>query len=142
MQISPVNNTNFNGTIKPSPLLNEIRSYASKDSIARFDAMSEKIAKIDDGFIFDFSKRVKYNMNKNEVAQIFRYDIYRTNRDNTESKKVYTIEENINTYSTPESIKERKAIILDVITDFFENIFYKPEESKYPEILKLLKNTK
>ena len=140
MQISPINSCNFNGRIKPSPILEEIKSHASKESLAKFEEMSNKIASINDGLVFDFTKTKKYKMSKNEVSTIYSYNLHRTNNEN-KKELIYNIEENINTFSTPETIKQRKAGILDVITNFFENVFYaEKDSSNNPKLKEELKN--
>lgn len=142
MKILSINNcnTNFNGKIKSSPILEEIKSHASKESIAKFEEMSKKINTINDGLIFDISKTKKYKMSKNEVSTIYSYNLHRTNNEN-KKELICNIEENINTFSTPETIKQRKASILDVITNFFENVLYAEKgSSNNPKLKEELKN--
>ena len=37
--------------------------------------MAERIAKFDDGLVFDFTKTTRYKMSANEVATIFNYNL-------------------------------------------------------------------
>ena len=142
MQISPINqnyNSNFKGTINPSPVLTEIKSYATKESLARFDTMVERIGKINDGLIFNLSKKIKYKMTQNNITKIIDYDVHKSNANEDQEELVYTIEQKIHSYRMPETNKKRKAMILDVITNLFENIFYQVDNKpNRPEILEIL----
>lgn len=143
MRVNSINNnynTNFNGRIQSSPILNEIKGYANKASVERFEKMAERIAKFDDGLVFDFTKTKSYKMSANEVATIFNYNLLKTNERNKKVDQIYTVQENINTYSTFETIKQRKAMILDIITNFFNEQVY-PEKQSVNKLGQILNNT-
>ena len=55
MQITPVNNTNFNGQFKKNPVLRSLLSVSSKTTLGRFNEVLERAAKVDDGFIYQIS---------------------------------------------------------------------------------------
>lgn len=56
MYISPVNNINFNGKFKNTPVLEKLIHSSSNDTLARFSEVVERAAKVNDNCIYDFSK--------------------------------------------------------------------------------------
>ena len=126
MQVGSISGLVFNGQIRQSQALNKIKSYANKDSVNRFNALTERAAKVNDGLFFDFVESKTYKMSTNEVATIYNYNIYKS--EDKAKDLVYSIEENVNIYSTPATIKHRRETILDAITDYFETKFYPVNE--------------
>ena len=72
-------------------------------------------------------------MATNEVATIYNYNLFEAK--NAE-KPVFSVVENINVYSEADSIAKRKAMILDVITDYFNKKIYPlDKENKFKKML-------
>ena len=137
MQVLPINSyqTSFNGKIEVSPILKEIKGYAGKEAVARFEKMAERISKINDGKIFTLNKTTSYKMATNEVATIYNYNLFEAK--NAE-KPVFSVVENINVYSEADGIAKRKAMNLDVITDYFNKKIYPLDKEN--KLKKMLQN--
>ena len=74
MHISPINNVNFNGKFKNTPVLEKLIHSSSNDTLAKFSEVVERAAKVNDNYIYEFSKinhvdiagndKVFFNLNK------------------------------------------------------------------------------
>ena len=69
MQISPVNNVNFNGKFKRTAELEKLLKISDQETLHRFNEVLERAGKIDDKMVFKISALSNFKFNKN--AKIF-----------------------------------------------------------------------
>lgn len=141
MQIAPISikNLSFNGKIKPSKVLSEIKSYANSESITRFEALEKNLAKINDGAVYDFARKNKYKMIGDNFEVNTHYELY----SNGQKEPMFTVISPRTAYSTPEFIRNNLSKILGIFVDFFENKFNPVETELKPtnKIKEILDNT-
>ena len=139
MQVSPINSCNFNGRIKPSPILEEIKSHASKESLAKFEAMTKNIAKINDGAVYDFARKNKYKMIGDNFEVNTHYELY----SNGQKEPIFTVISPRTSYSSPEFVRNNLSKVLGIFVDFFENKFnpVETEQKSTNKIKEILDNT-
>ena len=56
MHISPINNVNFNGKIKNTPVLEKLIHSSSNDTLAKFSEVVERAAKVNDNYRNDIKE--------------------------------------------------------------------------------------
>ena len=56
MHISQINNVNFNGKFKNTPVLEKLMHTSSTETLSKFSEVVERAAKVNDNYIYDFSK--------------------------------------------------------------------------------------
>ena len=107
MYISPVNNINFNGKFKNTPVLEKLIHSSSNDTLARFSEVVERAAKVNDNYIYEFSKinhvdiagndKVFFNLNKiigNKGERVLEFSVNRLRSTNYKGLIGHRIEEN------------------------------------------------
>ncbi len=107
MYISPINNANFNGKFKNTPVLEKLIHSSSNDTLARFSEVVERAAKVNDNYIYEFSKinhvdiagndKVFFNLNKiigNKGERVLEFSVNRLRSTNYKGLIGHRIEEN------------------------------------------------
>lgn len=64
MQITPINNTSFNGRFKNTPSLNYMLSYADKETLTRFNAVVKRAKNVNDKKVFSFKHHIYNDIEK------------------------------------------------------------------------------
>ena len=107
MHISPINNVNFNGKFKNTPVLEKLIHSSSNDTLAKFSEVVERAAKVNDNYIYEFSKinhvdiagndKVFFNLNKiigNKGERVLEFSVNRLRSTNYKGLIGHRIEEN------------------------------------------------
>ena len=107
MYISPINNINFNGKFKNTPVLEKLIHSSSNDTLAKFSEVVERAAKVNDNYIYEFSKinhvdiagndKVFFNLNKiigNKGERVLEFSVNRLRSTNYKGLIGHRIEEN------------------------------------------------
>lgn len=107
MYISPINNVNFNGKFKNTPVLEKLMHTSSTETLSKFSEVVERAAKVNDNYIYEFSKdnyidiagndRVLFNLNRifgNMGERVLEFSVNRLKSTNYKGLIGHRIEEN------------------------------------------------
>ena len=64
MQISPINNANFNGKFKKTPTLENLLAVSDKETLGRFNEVVDRMTKVNDGLIY----RITHSSEKSPIT--------------------------------------------------------------------------
>lgn len=75
MQISPVNNVNFNGKFKRTAELEKLLKISDQETLHRFNEVLERASKIDDKMVFKISALSNFKFNKNAKTSTYHFHL-------------------------------------------------------------------
>lgn len=125
MQITPVNNTNFNGQFKKNGVLQSLLRVSNNSTLGRFNEVLNRASKVDDKYIYKINcSKVKSVISHTEVITFI------LNREDTLQK--YTspekmVERYVNSYETSIEKLEKCSGVLKDFLPYLENKYPKTE---------------
>ena len=75
MQISPINNINFNGKFKRTADLEKLLKISDQETLHRFNEVLERAGKVDDKMVFKISALSNFKFNKNAKTSTFHFHL-------------------------------------------------------------------
>ena len=75
MQISPINNINFNGKFKRTAELEKLLKISDQETLHRFNEVLERAGKVDDKMVFKISALSNFKFNKNAKTSTFHFHL-------------------------------------------------------------------
>ena len=125
MQISPINNVNFNGKFLKTPELKELLTVTDKETLTNFNKIINRMAKVDDGQLY---KIVRHKTRNPLIySELFRFYM---NKEDTLNKSIsceHIAETHASTCETPQEQLEKCS---DILRQFLPKL-----ENKYPKSL-------
>ena len=128
MQISPVNNVNFNGKFKRTAELEKLLKISDQETLHRFNEVLERASKIDDKMVFKISALSNFKFNKNAKTSTYHFHLL-SHPESNEYKFVTrdSISFEHRHYLGNEELWKKQATILRSFLPTLENIYPKVE---------------
>ena len=142
MQISPINNTSFNGRFKKTTELEKLLKYSDKNTLYRFNEVLERAKKVDDKRIFKISSLSNFELNSYGKTSIFHFHLLSHPENNeylTEIEAMKSFQYNHNL--SKKVLWGNYANILKSFLPTLENLYPKVEfENSSAELIEKINN--
>lgn len=142
MQISPVNNVNFNGKFKRTAEIEKLLKISDQETLHRFNEVLERASKIDDKMIFKISALSNFKFNKNAKTSTYHFHLL-SHPESNEYKFVTrdSISFEHRHYLGKEELWKKQATVLRRFLPTLENIYPKVEfENSSSELIEKINN--
>lgn len=139
MQITPVNNTNFNGKFIKTKELKELLTVTDKETLESFNKIISRMAKVNDGQLY----KIVCHKTRNPLSYSEYFRFY-MNREDTVNKTIsseHFADAHVSTCETPQEQLEKCSDMLKQFLPKLENKYPKSlEEDSKPELIQQILN--